>query len=133
MILFAAGTGLRPAEWIALEKRDSDGKERVVYVRRSFTRRELKFPKTDASIRAVQMQARALDALDRVKDRQRDAAAVSRRARRLTSTSTTSDRSSGALPRRRTSIRFGGATISRPPSRPSRCVPASLPSTPLPT
>src|SRR4051812_18837905 len=42
MILFAAATGLRPAEWIALEKRDIDRTERVVYVRRSFTRRELK-------------------------------------------------------------------------------------------
>ena len=38
MILFAAATGLRPAEWIALEKRDLDREERVVYVRRSFTR-----------------------------------------------------------------------------------------------
>jgi integrase len=65
MILFAAATGLRPAEWIALEKRDVDRKERVVYVRRSFTRRELKHPKTEASMRAVPLQARALDALDR--------------------------------------------------------------------
>lgn len=68
MILFAAATGLRPAEWIALEKRDVDHKERVVYVRRSFTRGELKIPKTEASVRAVPLQARALDALDRIKD-----------------------------------------------------------------
>ena len=67
MILLAAATGLRPAEWIALEKRDIDRKERVVYVRRSFTRGELKFPKTEASMRAVPLQAWALDALDRVK------------------------------------------------------------------
>jgi integrase len=60
MILFAAATGLRPAEWIALEKRDVDLNERVVYVRRSFTRRELKHPKTEASMRAVPLQARAL-------------------------------------------------------------------------
>jgi len=65
MILFAAATGLRPAEWVALEKRDIDRAERVVYVRRSFTRRELKLPKTEASHRAVPLQARALDALDR--------------------------------------------------------------------
>jgi integrase len=67
MILFAAATGLRPAECIALEKRDIDPEERVVYVRRSFTRGELKFPKTEASMRAVPLQAWALDALDRVK------------------------------------------------------------------
>jgi integrase len=68
MILFAAATGLRPAEWIALEKRDIDREERVVYVRRSFTRRELKVPKTEASMRAVPLQARALDALDLIRD-----------------------------------------------------------------
>jgi integrase len=68
MILFAAATGLRPAEWIALEKRDVDRDERVVYVRRSFTRSELKFPKTEASMRAIPLQARALDALERIKD-----------------------------------------------------------------
>lgn len=66
MILFAAATGLRPAEWVALEKRDIDREERVVYVRRSFTRGELKLPKTEASQRAVPLQARAIDALDRV-------------------------------------------------------------------
>lgn len=67
MILFAAATGLRPAEWIALETRDVDRDERVVYVRRSFTRGEVKVPKTEASVRAVPLQLRALDALDRAK------------------------------------------------------------------
>src|SRR5262245_41650883 len=67
MMLFAAATGLRPAEWIALEKRDIDRTERVVYVRRSFTRGELKVPKTEASMRAVPLQARALDALERAR------------------------------------------------------------------
>jgi integrase len=66
MILFAAATGLRPAEWIALEKRDVDRDGRVLYVRRAFTRGELKRPKTDASIRAVPLQAKALDALERL-------------------------------------------------------------------
>src|SRR5919201_722283 len=68
MIVFPAATGLRPAEWIALEKRDIDRKERVVYVRRSFTRGQLKFPKTEASVRAVPLQGRAFDPLDRIKD-----------------------------------------------------------------
>ena len=54
-------------EWIGLEKRDIDRKERVVYVR-SFPRGELKFPKTEASMRAVPLQARALGALERIRD-----------------------------------------------------------------
>jgi len=45
MILFAAAIGLRPGEWIALGRRDLVRKERVAYVRRSFTRGELKIPK----------------------------------------------------------------------------------------
>src|ERR687891_254774 len=65
MILFAAATGLRPAEWIALEKRDVDRNERVVYVRRSFTRGQLKVPKTEASVRAVPLQWRGRHAGDR--------------------------------------------------------------------
>ncbi len=69
MIIFAAATGLRPAEWIALEKRDIDRAERVAYVRRSFTKGELKRPKTEGSIRAVPLQARALDVLERLRDR----------------------------------------------------------------
>jgi integrase len=66
MIIFAVATGLRPAEWIALEKRDLDRDGRVVYVRRSFTKGVLKRPKTEASIRAVPLQARALEALERL-------------------------------------------------------------------
>ncbi len=68
MIIFAAATELRPAEWIALEKRDIDRDGRVVYVHRAFTKGELKRPKTEASMRAVPLQARALDALERSRD-----------------------------------------------------------------
>src|SRR5437867_3718171 len=37
LVLFAAATGLRPGEWIALEQRDIDREARVVYVRRALT------------------------------------------------------------------------------------------------
>ena len=128
MILFAAATGLRPAEWIALEKRDIDRKERVVYVRRSFTRGELKIPKTEASTRAVPLQARALDALDRINSTGRRSSFPESEA--ATSTSTTSAHTSGGQPRNpRASTRFAGSTISGTPSRPSRSVPESRPST----
>ncbi len=65
MVIFAAATGLRPAEWLALERRDVDREARVVYVRRSFTKGRLKCTKTEASRRAVPLQAIALDAIDR--------------------------------------------------------------------
>jgi hypothetical protein len=82
MILFAAATGLRPAEWVALEWRDIDRDERVACVRRSYTRRELKLPKTEASLRAVPLQGRAVDAA-RPASRERLATGVPGRARRL--------------------------------------------------
>jgi integrase len=63
MVIFAAATGLRPAEWLALEWRDLDLEARVVYVHRSFTKGRLKCPKTEASRRAVPLQMIALEAL----------------------------------------------------------------------
>jgi integrase len=65
MVFFAAATGLRPGEWVALERRDVDPEARVVYVRRAFTRGRLKCTKTEASRRAVPLQAIALDAIER--------------------------------------------------------------------
>jgi hypothetical protein len=66
MIVFAAATGLRPGEWIALEHRDVDRDARVVYVRRAFAHGRLKSTKTRRSIRAVPLQSIALDALERL-------------------------------------------------------------------
>jgi integrase len=63
MVIFAAATGLRPAEWLALEWRDIDLEARVVYVHRSFTKGRLKCPKTEGSRRAVPLQTIALEAL----------------------------------------------------------------------
>jgi integrase len=63
LVLFAAATGLRPGEWIALERRDIDVEARVVYVRRAFRNGRPKSTKTEGSIRAVPLQAIALQAL----------------------------------------------------------------------
>ena len=66
MVIFAAATGLRPGEWVALERRDLDTESRVAYVRRSFGKGRLKCTKTEASVRAVPLQALALAALDQL-------------------------------------------------------------------
>src|SRR6266511_1507250 len=65
-VLFAAATGLRPGEWIALEHRDIDRDARVVYVRRAYRNGRVKVPKTEASIRAVPLQTVAVAALERL-------------------------------------------------------------------
>lgn len=66
MVVFVAATGMRPGEWIALERRDIDRDARVAYIRRAFTDGRLKCPKTEASTRAVPLQTAALAALDRL-------------------------------------------------------------------
>ena len=66
MVVFGAATGLRPAELVALEHRDIDRIGGVVYVRRQLVRGEVKQPKTGRSIRAVPLQAAALEALERL-------------------------------------------------------------------
>jgi len=68
-ILFAAATGLRPGEWIALEHRDIDLTADVVLVRRAFRNGRIKIPKTSGSTRAVPLQAVALSALDAYRGR----------------------------------------------------------------
>jgi integrase len=62
MTVFAAATGLRPGEWIALEQRDVDREARVVYVRRAFAHGRLKSTKTRRSMRAVPLQEEVLAA-----------------------------------------------------------------------
>jgi integrase len=66
LVIFAAATGLRPGEWIALEQRDVDLDARVVYVRRAFRNGRIKCPKTEGSVRAVPLQTIALDALEQL-------------------------------------------------------------------
>ena len=67
--MFAAATGLRPGEWIALERRDIDPAARVVYVRRAYRNGRLKCTKTEGSVRAVPLQEIALDAIARLPTR----------------------------------------------------------------
>jgi integrase len=66
-VIFAAATGLRPGEWIALEQRDIDRQARVVYVRRALRNGRLKSTKTEGSVRAVPLQSIALAALDQLR------------------------------------------------------------------
>lgn len=66
MIVFAAATGLRPSELFGLERRDVDRDAGVVYVRRAYANGKLKHTKTRLSNRAVPLQAKALEALDRL-------------------------------------------------------------------
>jgi integrase len=66
MVVFGAATGVRPAELVALERRDVDRAEGVVYVRRQLVRGQIKHTKTQRSVRAVPLQAIALEALDQL-------------------------------------------------------------------
>ncbi len=69
LVMFAAATGLRPGEWIALERRDIDPAARVVYVRRAYRNGRLKCTKTEGSVRAVPLQEIALEAIARLPTR----------------------------------------------------------------
>ena len=65
VVTFASATGLRPAEWIALERRDIDRTAGVVVVERSFSSGRAKpYAKTERSRRRVPLSSRALAALD---------------------------------------------------------------------
>src|SRR5919201_7059132 len=66
MVIFGAATGLRPWELFGLDKRDVDRQLGVVYVRRAYANGRLKHTKTRLSTRAVPLQAKALEALDRL-------------------------------------------------------------------
>ncbi len=65
LVVFAAETGLRTNEWVALERRDLDRQGRAVVVQRRFADGVLTpHPKTKRSRRRVPLTARALDALE---------------------------------------------------------------------
>ena len=65
--VFVALTGLRPEEWMALERRDIDRQAGIVHVRRVYTAGEIKLVgKNSRSLRAVPLPARALEAVDAI-------------------------------------------------------------------
>ncbi len=66
MVIFAAATGLRPSELFGLEQRDVDRQLGIIHVRRAYANGRLKHTKTRLSTRAVLLQAKALEALDRL-------------------------------------------------------------------
>src|SRR5690349_14114914 len=66
MVIFGAATGLRPSELFGLEQHDVDRGLGAVSVRRAYANGRIKNTKTRLSTGAVPLQAKAVEALDRL-------------------------------------------------------------------
>ncbi len=115
--VFAVGTGLRPEEWVALERRDVDRAAGVVTVERVYTQGRLKqCAKTSRQRRRVPLRQRVLDALEAVPPRL-DSPSSSRPRGAATSSSGSGGASIGRLPRAPPASSIGASTTVPTPTR----------------
>jgi len=69
-VILAAWTGMRPEEWIGLQRGDVDRFNRVARIRRVYTNGQVKeYGKQRGSLRTVPLPSRALEALDEMSAR----------------------------------------------------------------
>ena len=119
MVIFAAATGLRPAELFGLEHRDLDRQLGVAYVRRVYANGRLKHTKTRLSKRAVPLKSKALEALERLQTSDNPILFPNMRGGRIDSGSSVASTGGRHRPKSGSS-RSAAFTTSATPTPPSR-------------